>query len=339
MRYSLFILLFFLFCQSLPNSIGRTREIMIVTESHQVFDSLSLAIQITYHTPRTEQKFKFIEAGVAKLSKILNFHIIILADPLDKSEVGLAISDLLSPDAEGFVQKQGFGVFQTENQWAKDQTIIIIAATNDSNLIGGISQNKFRIRQLVNDHFYKRIAHETFGIGEDKKLEDYLVKTYHYQIKIPEGYHLEEKYQKDNFIYFHRHNPDRSIFITRVKRKDAITIDWLLDQRDLITLLYYEKDYAYRDLCFGGWTKLNGRRVFKIYGVWQNDSIGAGGPFVMVCYPNKDYCYLVDGMVFVPGKEKITYLTSIEAIVSSFVSLDTHTPSAKIYKLSEVYRG
>lgn len=323
-------MLIFVSCQTLTNSIGRTREIMVVSGSEEVFDSLSQAIQMTYYTPRREDKYQFIRVDAEKLPKILKFHMIILADPLPGTEVGEVISNLLSPKAESIVRHDRFGVFQTRNQWATHQKIMIVTAWDDSMLLKGIAMNKRRIRKLVNNHFYERIAAETFAVGEDKNKEEYLLKRYNYRIRIPTGYLLEEKFSDKGFIYLHRHNPDRSIFISKVQKPESLTIDWLLDQRDLLTLLYYEGDFAYRDLCFGGWTEINGKDVFKIYGVWQNDSIGAGGPFVTICYPEADYCYLVDGIVFAPGKKKITYLTSVEAIVSSFIHLDTYDQSAII---------
>ncbi|RKX71208.1 hypothetical protein DRP53_02355 [candidate division WOR-3 bacterium] len=334
-----FPLLFLLTCGRLPPSIGLTSEIAIVTDSDRVFDTLSQAIQITYRTPRREEKYRFLRVELAKLTQILRFHLIILADPIQRSEVGTFIQELLAPDAEAKVTKEGFGIFRIKDQWAEGQEILIITGSNDSALLSGINLAEQRIRSIINEHYFNRISNETFSIGEDEKLAQYLEQNYAVHLRIPEGYRLEERYREDGFIYLHRHDPDRVIFITKVRREDSITIDWLLDERDILTLLYYEGDYAYRDLCFGGWSERSGRRFFKIYGVWQNDSLGVGGPFVLYCFPYSGVCYLIDGMIYAPGERKLSYLTSLEAIITTFQPLDTLSSTTKIYQLREVYRG
>ena len=136
MKYILLSLFLLSFCQrELPTSVGRTQKIVVVTESDVVFDSLSKAIQITYHTPRLEKKFQFLRIDIEKLDKILRFHLIVLINPLNETETGKFIGKLLSPDAEKLIFDEGFSIFQTVDQWAKIQKVIIISARDDTNLI------------------------------------------------------------------------------------------------------------------------------------------------------------------------------------------------------------
>ena len=329
MRY-LSLIGFLLCCQSLNDAIGLTKEIMVVTESEEVFNSLERAIQMVYHLPRREKKYHIIQIGPDRFKDILKFHLIIIAEPLNRGEIGRIIETLLAPDAEEIIKRDSFGIFITKDQWAKSQEVVVITGLDDSSLLSGIRRASFRIRALINEHYFNRIGRATFFGGEDEDLERYLFENYSIRIRIPKGYRLEERYRKDNFIYLHRHAPDRIVFIAKILRKDSITIDWILNQRDILTLLYYDGDYTYRDLCFGGWTEINDREVFKVYGVWQNESLAIGGPFVSILYPGPDWCYLIDGMVYAPGENKLPYLNSLEFIVSSFQRLDTVKPSTII---------
>ena len=56
----------------------------------------------------------------------------------------------------------------------------------------------------------------------------------------------------------------------------------------------------------------------RLNGVWQNDSLVAGGPFLSYFLTQNDTLYVIDGMLFHPGERKSDYLTKIEVIMNSF---------------------
>ena len=56
----------------------------------------------------------------------------------------------------------------------------------------------------------------------------------------------------------------------------------------------------------------------RLKGVWQNDSLVAGGPFLSYYLKDNDTLYIIDGILFNPGERKSDYLTQIEVIMNSF---------------------
>ena len=91
-----------------------------------------------------------------------------------------------------------------------------------------------------------------------------------------------------------------------------------MEKRDLLTKKYYNGDYILNDLVNSEEIEFKNMRGLKLKGVWQNDSLVAGGPFVSYFLIDRDTLYVIDAVLFNPGKRKSDYFTTLEVIMNSF---------------------
>ena len=91
-----------------------------------------------------------------------------------------------------------------------------------------------------------------------------------------------------------------------------------LAKRDYLTARYYDGDYILQELTTAEPIEFANMRGIRLRGVWQNDSLVAGGPFLSYFLESGDSLYVIDGIVFNPGERKTDHLTTIEVIMNSF---------------------
>jgi hypothetical protein len=108
------------------------------------------------------------------------------------------------------------------------------------------------------------------------------------------------------------------IFFYKRPYTSQLTGDYALSKRDSLTRTYYKGDYILRDLTTAEEIEFKNMRGIRLRGVWQNDSLVAGGPFLSYFLMKDDSLYVLDGLLFNPGERKTDYFTMVEVILNSF---------------------
>jgi hypothetical protein len=58
--------------------------------------------------------------------------------------------------------------------------------------------------------------------------------------------------------------------------------------------------------------------ALKWEGIWQNDKYVIGGPFRAFAFHRDGASYLLTGIVFAPGQDKVYALRQVEALMKTF---------------------
>jgi len=138
------------------------------------------------------------------------------------------------------------------------------------------------------------------------------------EMDFPENWMIDSTNKSENFIFIHTHYPDRSIFFYREKRTGELDDSLAIKKRNEITKKFYNGDYILKDLTIAEKIVFQGMSGLKLKGVWQNDSLVAGGPFLTYFFNKNDSLYIIDGILFLPGERKTDYFTTLEVIMNSF---------------------
>jgi hypothetical protein len=307
-----FTLLFMMMCSRWLTSIGKSSEVVVLAskiEERLVIEN----VQQYNYVPQEEGTFEFIFAGDTALEQYKNHHALLLYGTLQDD----IIRTILSKDAREATEKDTFTVFKKKDLWARGQIAIILAVNDPAYLERAFARYGQLIGQALEEHHYSRVKMNYYDAGISSGMKDRL-KKYGMTLDISDAWLIDSMYQADNFIVIHTHFPDRSIFFHKGTNPPALDKGYALAKRDSLTARYYDGDYILQELTTAEPIEFANMRGIRLRGVWQNDSLVAGGPFLSYFLKSGDSLYVIDGIVFNPGERKTDYLTMIEVIMNSF---------------------
>lgn len=299
-------------CARLTRSIGKSSEVVIITsrvDQNLIIDNL----QLYNYVPQEEGIFKFIFARDTALGNYKKHHAILLYGTLQDD----FIHTMLSEKARAATEKDTFTLFKLDNLWADGQMAIILAIRDPAYITQGIEKYGQIISQNLEEHYYQRVKKNYYITGVSSKMKDRL-KRFGLTLDINEAWLIDSTHQNDNFLFVHTHFPDRSIFFYTETKESTIDGAFAIAKRDSLTERFYDGDYILKELTISEPIEFADLRGVRLKGVWQNDSLVAGGPFLSYFLTDGNTLYVLDGIVFNPGERKSDYFTKIEVIMNSF---------------------
>lgn len=306
-------------CSKIPQHVGKSRDVIVV--SSEINTSLIVSnIQIYNYVPQKEKLFTFLFVADTAFKKYNKFHTLFLYGALQDEFINI----LLDTDAKEATRKDTFALFKLNDLWAKGQLTIILATSSAEYIEQGIIKYKNLLTKILEENYYSRIKESYYSNMFDKKTKDVL-KKFGITFEMRKGWLIDSTYESENFIFTHAHFPDRSIFFYKEKKEEELTDSFVINKRDSLTKKYYNGDYILEDLTFTERIEFKGMKGIKLRGVWQNDSLVAGGPFISYFMTEKDTIYIMDGMLFNPGERKSDYFTTLEVILNSFEIMSPDT--------------
>lgn len=298
----------------LSTSIGRIRQIVLITQYHELIDSVARAIlQDSIYTPQPEPEFLIRYEPLNRLDTVAVLHFVFIVGTV-KDEPIRQLLDHRLPE----IEKDTFSLLAIPQPWAKNQKVLVFVTKDESLLVPGLTKYSARIRYTFQQWVLEQINRLTYQKGYNKRLKEKTLKKYNFAFDLPPGFKMVDQYEFDKFIYFVTHNPDRSIFCYYEAGMKPLTKDNLLSFRDSLTAQFYEADFVVKELSIADTVRFWEVLALKIKGVWQNEKLVAGGPFVSYCFNYQNRFYYLDGMVFNPGKHKLDNLNQIDVILQTF---------------------
>jgi len=311
-KYVLFLMLILsMGCTRLKRSIGKSNEVLVVISN--VEQKLVVeAIQLYNYVPQKEGIFSFIFIGDTALDAYQYHHAILLCGTLQDEFIQI----LLNKEALAQAEKDTFTLFKKSDLWSSGQLTMILAVRDHEDTEQALMKYGKIIAQTLEENYYQRVKENYYIAGISSKMKNQL-KKYGMTIDINEAWLIDSTHQADNFIFVHTHFPDRSIFFYKEARNQSLDGPFALAKRDSLTKQYYSGDYVLKELTAVEPIEFAGLKGIRLKGVWQNDSLVAGGPFLSYFLTDQDTLYIIDGVVFNPGERKTDYLTKIEVIMNS----------------------
>jgi len=304
-------------CARTPPSVGKSRDIVVISATIDTA-LVSRNIQIYNYVPQREKLFYFLFAADTSIHAYDKFHTIFLYGSLEDEFMTL----LLSQDARQATIEDTFTLFKLNDVWARDQLCVVLAASENQYIEEGIDRFGPFVQEILEENYYQRIKDNYYSTGVDRKTKQTL-STLGFTVDVGEAWLIDSTHRDEQFIYIHAHFPDRSIFFYTEERPQDITAPYALAKRDTLTEKYYNGDYILEELTQAEPIEFKDMSGIRLRGVWQNDSLVAGGPFISYFLKRGDTLRVLDAILFYPGERKSDFLTTLEVILNSFEITET----------------
>ncbi|HEX7319965.1 MAG TPA: DUF4837 family protein [bacterium] len=298
-------------CSKLPNSVGRPRDVVVIASSVDTA-TINRTIQIVNYFPQPEPMFIFIFAADTAGHGVKTFNTLFLYGSLEDK----FISTMLNPDARAAAKRDTFTLFLIHDLWARPQTAVIMAASTPQYVVPGLYRYREKIRSLLEENYYAQLKSRYYEQAIDENIKRSTVR-FGFTVDVHEGWLVDSTHWEKGFVSVHAHYPDRSVFFYREKLTQSLSDSFVVKKRDLLTGLYYNGDHILKDLTWIEPVEFKSMRGYRIKGVWQNDSLVAGGPFLSYALTDNQILYFIDGLLFSPGERKTDYYLTLEIIMNS----------------------
>jgi hypothetical protein len=328
---------------------GNTREVVVVMDSTKWDSQTAQAIKDVFGKwvltvpngePNYDLRFTQIRSK-DHLKRIKRQKNIIFAAPIDEdSNVGRQIRGFLDDPVEERVKEGESFAFPVEDQWYRDQYVLILSSTSDSLLAQKIRNTE---QSLLSNMLKKELKRWTYFVYEKKEqtnLSDSLWKKHGFKVRFQHDY--DKHVDTLNFITYRRPLPqnDRWMWIwwkDNVKNISFLDDEWIIATRDSLSKIYikgardsmyvqtYTKRPKVRPVITESFQK--GRLItYETRGTWHMVNGLMGGPFVNFTYydPDTDRLFMVDYNQFAPSvKKKLPFVRQFRAMGRTFQSDST----------------
>ncbi len=298
-------------CSKLPNSVGRPRDVVVIASSVDTA-SVNRTIQIVNYFPQPEPMFIFIFAADSAGRAVKTFNTLFLYGSLDDK----FISTMLNADARAAAKRDTFTLFKICDLWARPQTAIIMAASEPQYVVPGLYRYRSTIRSQLEENYYAQLKSRYYEQAVDENVKRSTAR-FGFTVDVHEGWLVDSTHRQKGFVSVSAHYPDRSVFFYREKLTQPLSDSSVIKKRDLLTDLYYNGDHILKDLTWVEPVEFKNMRGYRLKGVWQNDSLVAGGPFLSYALTDNQNLFFIDGLLFLPGERKTDYYLTLEIIMNS----------------------
>jgi len=328
---------------------GNAREFIVVMDSTQWQSATADAIRNTfgkaiYTLPNPEPNYDLTFMQIrsrTQLERIRKNKNVIFAASIDEdTNVGRQIQAFLDDGVEERVRAGESFAFPIEDQWFKDQYVIILTSTSDSLLADKITKSgNALLTNALNKELF-RWHYEVYDKKEQTQLSDSLWQKYGFKIRFQHDYILGV--DTTDFQTYRRMLPDneRRIWIWWKDNVNDISFlddDWINSKRDSLTQQYFKgsSDNQYVSTEYRRpveTTTFNKGNLFgyETLGTWQLINGAMGGPFVNFTYYDAETrrLFMIEYNQFAPGvRKKLPFVRQFRAMGRTFESDSTWTSS------------
>lgn len=301
-------------CQEVAPAVGPIREVAIVTEWWGAVEStLQATLQRRINTPQPEPEFRLRVFTNDQFLTYSRFRTLLLvgttADTLIRTVLRHRVESL--PGGR-------HGLFRIPNAWAAHQELLVFAASGPESLVCGLREYSDRLRGTVRSIVLRHTARALYHNGHNLRAEDSLLSEYDLRLEIPREWRLRQEHAVERFVYIFGHYPDRGVSVYWENSERELRLEELLLLRDSLAARFYDGDQVQRDHVVVDTVPFLSHSAVRVSGIWQNEASTIGGPFISYAFNHDERFYLLDGIVYNPGRKKLDHLYQVEAILTSF---------------------
>jgi len=324
-NYIILIALLLASCSTKREAVGAADEIIVVVSKEDrdsINNALTKIFSDTLFTPQPEPiyKLKYAEpVGFNELKRQSNLIIGSIGtselNPGTKLVKSLLGKELFKETIDGNEQ-----IIFSENQFGRGQLFMIISGETIGEINNALLENSEWIKSYFDKIFIEKQKKYLFGNDRLKKISKELKQKYGWEIQIPWGWEIIKELPDSNFVWFGRELPYQWF---SMHWEDGLIIEdstMAVEYSNRFPQEYYKNirynDYKYQmeQVVFNNWT------AWKSFGIWETIDDARGGPFLNYTWYDgvTDRTYNLNMLVFIPGKNKSTFMRQLDIIAHSF---------------------
>ena len=307
-------------------ALGQDWEIYVIAEEDvwsETEQYIRPALEKKLVTPMVEKEFVVEHVLPQNLNEYLQMRNLLFISVLESDS---RIDDILKRSVnEDVYQNIVAGeeyLFVTQDQWAVDQFVMILAAPDIESLVSNVGIYPDYLYTYFDDFRDARLKENLF-FHTQGSLENELKEKYGWTMKLPSGYHIEQEDTSENFVQINKIEPDMNIFVHWMDNQKSLNISesWALEKTNRM-IAHYRNAYLQEGYYFTTENRFHNQSSTYIMGLWQSDTEYIGGPMFTYAFrdSNIDRVYVVTGHIYAPDRRKEPYLRELELIVDTFKS-------------------
>ncbi len=328
-------------------SQGSPREFIVVMDSTMWDSETANAIRETfgkpiYTLPNPEPNYDLTFMPIRsrqQLERIRKTKNVIFAAPIDEdTNVGRQIQAFLDDGVEARVRNGESFAFPIEDQWFKDQFVVILTSTSDSALAQKIYNAENSLTKSALDKELLRWHYEVYDKKEQIQYSDTLWQEEGFSVRFQHDYY--KGVDTTDFQTYRRMLPDneRRIWVWWKDNVNDISFlddNWINATRDSLMQQYFKgsRDNQYVTTEYRRpvetYSFQKGRLLaYETLGTWQLVNGAMGGPFVNFTYydPDTRRLFMVEYNQFAPSvRKKLPFVRQFRAMGRTFESDSTWT--------------
>ncbi|MBN2536859.1 DUF4837 family protein [candidate division WOR-3 bacterium] len=295
-------------------AVGPLREITVASDQWGAVESIVRAtLQQRLPMPQPEVEFKLRVFGLGEYARYSLLRTLLMVGTSSDS----VIRAVLGPRADS-LPGGDWGMFQVPNAWARNQRLVVFVARDEDRLVPGLVAYGPRLRQTCREAVLDHSARAVYYRGLNNRAGDSLRERHSFGIDVPRSWWLRQDQSDSNFVYLYGHHPDRNVFVYWEDRERPLDPDALYRLRDSLGVRFYDGDITADTLRWHSTIEFLGGPCLRLAGIWENEESTIGGPFVSYAFNHEGRFYLLDGLVFNPGRDKLDGLFQAEAVMRTF---------------------
>jgi hypothetical protein len=330
-----------------PRSVGAVDDVYVVMDSTDWNSQTALALGETFGkgietlpSPEPTYELSFREFNTNdELDNIQNLKNIILAAPIDsENNVGRLIRALLSDDVEERVRQGESFAFPLEDQWVRDQWVLILTSNSDSSLAQKIRNSETSLVSHLMEREFERREYEIFRRGEQMAISDSLWDKHGWKVRMQHDY--IQTVDTSDVVVFRRSLPENDRWMMAWWKNDVegigfIDKEWINATRDSLLQKYLQgtregsyvtTEYDSRRNVITTQMDREDRIIgYETLGTWQMTNDFMGGPFVNFTYydPETDRLFMIEYGQFAPSVNKRRFVRQFRTMGRTFESDST----------------
>ena len=300
---------------------------------------LAEALEREVYTTREEPVFEVTFTTPESIGEFQKWRRLIVVEPLGDATLVPELSDL--PD-------DGPLVTEVEDEWARDQTIWILAGQTPESTVELVRQRADSLYEVLHERYVQHQAARMWASERDSALYRSLVDSLGFGIVLPNVYRpASGSAPEDSRVWFNR-DPRRIVSIHWTDRPAEISADAVLEIRRSWGREVFPEDSIVSpspdasddpdaaeasgggdtlatappvetpDPVQASRTTLGGQPAVRLQGVWSGTAGANAGIFLTYGVACGDRLVMLDGNLFAPDREKYPYLIQLERIFSTF---------------------
>lgn len=324
---------------------GNIREFIVVMDSTEWDSESAQAIKETFGklvftlpNPEPYYDLTFMQIrSKSQLERLRKSKNLIFASPIDaETNTGRQVRAFLDDDVENRVRNGESFAFPIEDQWYKDQYVMILSSNTDSALAAKIRNSEPALLSNALDKELLRWKWDVYDKKEQVQYTDSLWRDHGFSIRFQHDY--MKRVDTTNFQTYRRYLPQNDRWIWLWWKDDVRDIsflddDWINQTRDSLNQMYIKgsRDTMYVSTEYRRpvetKTFQKGRLLaYETLGTWQMVNGAMGGPFVNFTYydPATNRLFMVEYSQFAPSvRNKLPFVRQFRAMGRTFESDST----------------
>jgi hypothetical protein len=307
---------------------GSYSGIVLVTETGVIEGPTADMVNALQHEldfyTKNELQFRVRVVPAQQFGKEIPAKNMVIFGIVNQGSLGGIIERFIGASGVRGVLEGKHSVFKKMDSPVKGQLTVIVTAVSNDMLVRIAREQGAVIRSIIEDGNRERIRESMLKQGENVSLERDLKDRYGFTFRIPKVYELDEQRPELPGISLIHPEPPRVLSISwHSFSHEAVSLsdsNEFYNLRADISYKLFDKYVMRRDLVKFANAQLGPYPAVRMDGYWESSVEPAGGSFVSFFIADrvKSRLWLVDCLVYAPGKDKNELLRELIAIAETF---------------------